>query len=94
MPILRSSRYDSLPTVEVEEVVSIGQRLVPPPDLTEPALNHRVTRGESLDLLARRYYGSEELWWRIADANQRFFPTDLCPGEVLRIPARLPAVRR
>ena len=35
-------------------------------------VEHRVTAGERLDLLARHYYNDDRLWWRIADANPRF----------------------
>lgn len=42
---------------------------------------------DRLDLLARRYYGSEQLWWIFADANPQitnWFAVQ--PGTVIRIP--------
>ena len=42
--------------------------------------------GATLDLLARRYYGREDLWWRIADANPARFPLDWKAGDRLLVP--------
>ena len=48
---------------------------------------HAVTDGDRLDLIAHRYLGDARLWWIIADYNDIFFPLDLAPGAVLRIPS-------
>lgn len=32
-------------------------------------LEHLVSEGDRLDLLARHYYNDPRLWWRIPDAN-------------------------
>jgi nucleoid-associated protein YgaU len=32
-------------------------------------IEHVITGGDRLDLLARHYYNDERLWWRILDAN-------------------------
>ena len=32
-------------------------------------IEHVVTEGDRLDLLAHHYYGDARLWWRIVDAN-------------------------
>ena len=37
-----------------------------------PVVEHEVTAGERLDLLALHYYQDDRLWWRIADANPEF----------------------
>ena len=55
-------------------------------------IEHVVTAGERLDLLARHYYNDERLWWRIVDANPEVvFAGDLlataAEGTVLLIPA-------
>jgi nucleoid-associated protein YgaU len=63
----------------------IGQRSAPLRDDT-PTVEHRMVAGETLDLLAKRHYGREDLWWRIADANPARFPLDYGPGDVVRIP--------
>jgi hypothetical protein len=46
-----------------------------------------------LDQLAYKYYGREDLWWRIADGNTNRFPTDLSPGDTLAIPPLRVATR-
>jgi len=48
---------------------------------------HTVTDGERLDIIAHRYLGDAKLWWIICDYNDLFFPLDLEPGTVLRIPS-------
>ncbi len=40
-----------------------------------------------LDLLAHQYLGRADLWWIICDYNDIFFPMELEPGTVLRIPS-------
>jgi phage tail protein X len=47
---------------------------------------HTLIGGETLDQLAFQYYGREDLWWRIADANPGRFSFDWQPGETLVIP--------
>lgn len=54
-------------------------------------LEHTIEAGERLDLLARRYYNNDRLWWRILDANPSILlGTDLAltgmAGQRLRIP--------
>jgi len=39
---------------------------------TEGVIEHRITQGDRLDLLARHYYNNDRLWWRIVDANPVF----------------------
>jgi nucleoid-associated protein YgaU len=57
------------------------------------SLLHTVIAGETLDQLAFTYYGREDLWWRIADANPARFPLDLSPGDTLIIPPLRAATR-
>jgi nucleoid-associated protein YgaU len=47
---------------------------------------HTLVAGETIESLAARFLSSSELWWQIADANPRLFPTDIRPGTVLAIP--------
>jgi hypothetical protein len=51
-----------------------------------PGQAHVLQRGETLDRLAARYYGSPFLWRPIADANNIRDPFSLRPGRVLDIP--------
>lgn len=48
---------------------------------------HTVVEGDRIDLIAYRYLGSARLWWVICDYNSTFFPLELEPGSVLRIPS-------
>ena len=48
---------------------------------------HTVIEGDRVDLLAHRYLGQADLWWIICDYNDIFFPMELTPGTILRIPS-------
>lgn len=51
-------------------------------------LEHFVDTKDHIDALARRYYGSEELWWVIALANDLvLLPIDLVAETTIRIPS-------
>lgn len=80
------SRYYGLDTVQVDGRVSLAAR-PPVPIVDDPqSLLHVLVAGETLDQLARLYYGREDLWWRIADANPRRFALAWRPGDTLVIP--------
>ncbi|MCF6437002.1 putative Ig domain-containing protein [Pseudoalteromonas sp. MMG022] len=49
---------------------------------------HPVRSGDTLRSLAKAYYGSEDLWYVIADANGLGFGSELQPGTTLEIPGR------
>lgn len=91
----RGSRYEALPEdVYVDpsgrEIPYKLLRLLPP---EQPALQtHLVVDGDRLDLLAHRYLGNPELYWRLCDANGALRPEELTrePGRVLGIPLGLP----
>jgi hypothetical protein len=52
-----------------------------------PYARYQVIQGETYQLLADRMWGDAGMWWRIADANpQIFFPDDLKPGDIIRLP--------
>jgi nucleoid-associated protein YgaU len=86
MPVSRYSRYYGLPKVESGGRVSLAQRPAVPADTPADSIAHMLVGGETLDQLAARYYGREDLWWRIADANPGRFPLDWQPGETVVIP--------
>jgi len=50
---------------------------------------HEVTSGEEhmIDLIAHNYYGNENLWWIIAEANKIINPFFIPAGTILRIPS-------
>jgi hypothetical protein len=79
------SRYYGLATIEVDGVVSLVER--PPAPDTEPgSLIHMCVGDETLDQLAKAYYGREDLWWRIADANAARFPFEWSAGDSIVVP--------
>jgi hypothetical protein len=86
------SRYDGVP--ERIHAFSDGRRVAykvlrvipsPPPSLGF----HGVVDGDRLDLLAGRYLGDAEQFWRICDANLALRPNDLLAesGRRLSIPS-------
>jgi nucleoid-associated protein YgaU len=66
--------------------------LVPPAPPSAPAApaaaprTHQVASGETLQKIAKRYYGTVNRWRRIADANPGVDPSRLRPGTSLVIP--------
>jgi nucleoid-associated protein YgaU len=91
----RGSRYGTVPdAVHVDasgrEVPYKLLRLLPAPPPT--VQTHLVADGDRLDLLAHRYLGDPELFWRICDANGALRPEELTrePGRVLGIPIGVP----
>lgn len=86
MTISRTSRYHGLRTYEVDGELTVSLRLTGEPPEFPDSIRHTVVGGETLDELAKRYYGREDLWWRIADMNPGRFPLDWRPGDVLVIP--------
>lgn len=97
MPVKPDSRFANLkllrataPDGAPRQVIELRLRR---PPTTGPMVAHRVTRGETIDLLARRYLGDERLWWRILDANPQIHPLDIAPGDTLNIPSPGPATR-
>jgi nucleoid-associated protein YgaU len=97
MPVKPDSRFAGLPVLERQGPDGILRKVV--------ALRLRVPRGgptagrlvvqggELIDLIARRIYGTENMWWRILDANKLVYPLDLGPGDALDLPGPGPATR-
>jgi phage tail protein X len=43
--------------------------------------------GDRIDILASRYYGTEDSWWKIMDLNPEIpDPLNIAPGTTIRIP--------
>jgi phage tail protein X len=85
-PRVPSSRYRDLPTVTVDDRVSLAQRPPVNDPLPPDSIIHTIVGDETLDLLAFRYYGREDLWWRIADANPWLNSFALVSGVAVAIP--------
>lgn len=95
MPGSPFSRYRNVPVIDVDGRLAVAQRAGRLPVDVTGAAQHVVVGGETLDMLAARYYGREELWWWIADANALPALFQLAPGDRLVIPPlRLTTGRR
>jgi hypothetical protein len=86
MTISIYSRYYRSQVIEVDGRVSLAQRYVLSAPAYPDSILHVVVGDETIDLLARRYYGREDLWYRIADANPGRFPMDWQAGDTIVIP--------
>ncbi|WP_370949869.1 LysM domain-containing protein [Amycolatopsis sp. cg5] len=91
-PYPRSSRHYGIPmsthvTPDGRTVPYLKRRLLPSPKALVTMAEHTVNEGDRADLLAERYLGDAEAWWRIADANPVLDPRELTdePGTRLRI---------
>lgn len=87
MSLLPDSRYAGLAIVADGGRRGLALRSIPAPADDPDAFVHVLVAGETLDVLARRYYGSETQWWRIADANSRRLAIEWAPGDELVIPS-------
>ena len=91
MPVKPDSRFSQLPVLRVlapdatvRQVIAL--RLARP-QVGGEVSRYQVKQGEEIDLLARRFYGHEGLWWRILDANPLVYPLDIQSGDVLTVSA-------
>lgn len=60
----------------------------PVPQEEAEAVRHVYAEGETLSLLAHRYYGDWRMWTRIADYNAVADPRRVAVGTTLYIPPR------
>lgn len=60
-----------------DPVVYLERRFVPAPERFSDIGVHRIEEGDRLDLLAHRYLGDAEQFWRIADAHRELQPEEL-----------------
>lgn len=52
-------------------------------------IRYTVDQNDRIDRVANKFYGSMDLWWIIALANDmELLPIDLNPNEVIRIPSQ------
>jgi len=87
-----NSRYHFVATAQLEsidgqKIVYLRRRFVPPPEEFALLQEHQVEQGDRPDLLAARYLGDPEQYWRLADANVVLRPDELTEliGRWLRI---------
>jgi hypothetical protein len=88
MTILSTSRYAGQTVVRVTS----NRGTVPtifrdPPTLPTRFLHYTVRQGDRFDTLANLFFNDSTQWWGIADANPEvWYPGDLVPGSIIRIP--------
>lgn len=93
-PFPPSSRYHAVGTAQYSaadgsgrKILYLRRRFLPPPERLAPAEEHTVIAGDRLDLLAAKYFGDPELFWRLCDGNAAGRPGELTetPGRRLRV---------
>ncbi len=77
-----TSRYYGLPTGELtlpdgRIVVYLRRRFLPAGDTASVVFEYPVAAADRLDLIAAKFLGDAEQFWRIADANDAMNPVDL-----------------
>lgn len=91
-----TSRYANVPTKTMGLTGSDGvtrtvryvqRRIIPPADNDLTVIEHVVTQGDRLDLLAARYLGDPTLFWQICDENDVMQPEELTEriGQIIKI---------
>jgi hypothetical protein len=90
-----TSRYYGVETATTETrdgrtVVFLRRRFLPQPERFELLQEHTVVEGERLDVIAARYLGDPEQFWRICDANAAMRPEELTEERGRRLRITLP----
>ena len=86
-----TSRYAGVETAahvqpDGTTAVYLRRRFVPPAAGFTTIQEHVVGDGERLDLIAARYLGDSEQFWRLCDANDAMRPEELVePGRTIAI---------
>src|SRR5262245_14047661 len=97
-----NSRYHKTPSASLTmpdgtEAAYLRRRFVSPPENFALLQYHTVTEGERLDLIAGKYFGDPEQFWRLCDANGAVRPNELIEpiGRSVRItlPENIPGTQ-
>jgi hypothetical protein len=91
MPVGLLSRYRNQPTLDVESPTrgrtrSLPIRRIPLPSADLGNRIHQFGSYDTADLLALQYFGREDLYWALLDANDGQLPDPWEPGETLAVP--------
>lgn len=94
-PFPPTSRYAAVPTAEWiapdgRAIAYLRRRFLPPPERFALLQEHAVAEGDRPDNLAAQYLGDPEQFWRLCDANNVLFPTELTDTPNRRIRITLP----
>ncbi|BBO89463.1 hypothetical protein [Desulfosarcina ovata] len=89
----KGSRYEKTRTFDAATDGSTPFEGLRPRDIATATgvIEHVITAGDRLDLLASHYYNDDRLWWRIVDANPEFLyggdmVLESMQGQVILIP--------
>jgi hypothetical protein len=90
--IYEGSRYENETVVRITDASGVSQPAIyVRPDIDAATFRYQlyaVQDGDRLDNLAATFFGDPEFWWVIARANPEvFYPSNLSPGMLLRIPS-------
>jgi nucleoid-associated protein YgaU len=88
MTVPQGSRYFGQPVIPVVTTSGSAQAVFGPPATAMPGfVFYRVVSGDRFDTISAALYGVPDYWWRIARVNPEiFYPDQLTPGIILRIP--------
>jgi hypothetical protein len=91
--ISQTSRYYTTGVVVMvtpggDEIRYLRRRFLPDPGQDRIIVFHTVTEGERPDIIAARYLGDPEMFWRLCDANGTDRPDNLTKttGKRIKIP--------
>ena len=70
--------------------VYVKRRVVPAPERFATMSEYSVQEADRLDLIAAKYLGNPELYWRICDANGALRPDELIDAIGTRLRITLP----
>jgi hypothetical protein len=90
-----TSRYHGLDTSvhaakDGKAKIYVKRRVVPAAERFATISEYRVQEADRLDLIAARYLGNPELYWRICDANGALRPDELMDAAGKRLRITLP----
>jgi len=90
-----NSRYHGCPTTKFtgpdgRPVVYLRRRFVPPSSEFSVVQEHIVTEGDRIDIIAARYLGDPEQFWRVCDASGAMRPEALTDAPGTRVQIALP----
>lgn len=88
--ISATSRYTRNTVVPLTDAAGVTRPTIlprTPADVTYQVQYYTWGAHDRVDLLARRFYGDEQLWWLFADANPQVTNWLFVPsGTVIRLP--------
>ena len=82
------SRYDNVEKIQNKNVTTIWTSYLPKFKEDNSDVLLIATEGDRCDLISQEYYGTPELWWYIASANN-LSSNNIEAGTQLRVPVSI-----